>query len=160
MRDSKLFDKAVETFFGPISRRFNLPFSKVRDGIYDIPSPHFIMRVRLDTGHHRGLNVTLRPASFRDFDEDKPGIQLGIGCFIEFYGKKPQDTLIDVFTDKDFLDRARLLAIAAEHYGVPYLLGKGKDWDAVKEVIRKKTEKDTERIKKYRYPKNVREEWI
>jgi hypothetical protein len=160
MRDSQLFDKAVETFFEPLARELSLPLSKIQDGVFDIASQHFIMRIRLDTGHRRGLNVILRPASFREFDEDKPGIELGIGCLIEFQGENPQNTLIEVSTDEDFFEQARLLAIAAERYAVPYLLGQGKDWTAIKEMIERKTEKDVDEIKKYRFPKNVREEWI
>lgn len=160
MRDSKLFDKAVETHFEPLSRKLGLPLSKVQDGIYDIPSRQFIMRIRLDTGHHRGLNVSLRPASFLEFDENKPGIQLGIGCFIEFHGEDPRNTLIEVSSDEDFLERARLLAVMATKYAVPYLLGKGANWKTVSEMVQRQTEKDVEEINKYRFPKNVRKEWI
>jgi hypothetical protein len=142
MRDSQLFDKAVETFFEPFAQKLGLPLSKVWDGAYDIPSQHFIVRIRLDTGHRRGLNVILRPASFREFDENKPGIQLGIGCFIEFHGENPQDTFVEVSTDESFSERARLLAIAAERYAVPYLLGEGKDWEVIQAMVQKKTDKD------------------
>jgi hypothetical protein len=160
MRDSQLFDKAVETFFAPFARKLGLPLSRVRDGVYDIPSPHFIMRIRLHIGHARGLNVILRPATFREFDENALGVQLGIGCFIKFHGENSRDTLIDVFNDEEFVEEARLLAIAAEKYAVPYLRGEGKDWASVKEMVARKTEKDVAEIKKYRFPKNVRKEWI
>ncbi|SRR5258708_18689560 len=159
MRDSDVFDKAVKTFFEPIAQKLALPLSKVREGVYEIPSPYFIMRVRLDTGHARGLNVILRPASAEEFDENKPGVQYGIGCFMEFRGEQLERTFIDVDTDADFLEQARLLALAAERHCVPYLLGKGKDLAAIREGINKKTAADLEEIKKYRFPTNVREEW-
>ena len=79
MRDSVLFDKAVDAFFAPLARKLDLPLIKVRDGVYDISSTHFIMRIRLDTGHRRGLNVILRPASFREFDEDTGRADTGTG---------------------------------------------------------------------------------
>lgn len=160
MRDTKIFDEAVAAFFEPIARKLALPLLKVRDGVYEIPSPHFVMRIRLDTGHRRGLNVILRPASVRDFDENKPGIQYGIGAFMQFHGERIEQTFIDVDSDDDFLKRAQLLAQAAERYGVPYLLGRGENWEAVKEMISKKTAEDLEEIGKYRFPKNVRKEWI
>jgi len=160
MRDSQLFDKAVETFFGPLARKLALPLTKVQDGVYDLPSQHFIMRIRLHTGHRRGLNVLLRPASLRDFDENKPGSELGIACFIEFHGENPQVVFIDVSTDDNFFEQARLLAMAAERYGVPYLRGECKDWEVIKEMISRKTEKNVEEIEKLRFPKNVRKEWI
>jgi hypothetical protein len=160
MRDSQLFEKAVEAHFEPLARRLGLPLSKVREGVYDLPSPYFIMRIRLDTGHRRGLNVSLRPASFLEFDENKPGVQLGIGCFIEFHGEDPNYTLIEVSSDQDFLERARLLALASTKYAAPYLLGEGADWEAVSQMVQRKTEKDVEEMNKFRFPKNVRKEWI
>jgi hypothetical protein len=160
MRDTKIFDEAVMAFFEPIARRLALPLLKVRDGVYEIPSPHFIMRVRLDTGHRRGFNVILRPASAREFDENKPGIQYGIGAFMQLYGEGLEQTFINVDSDEDFLKRAQLLAQTAERYGVPYLLGQGKDWEAVREMVSKKTAADLEEIGKYRFPNNVRKEWI
>jgi hypothetical protein len=160
MRDSELFDQAVTKFFEPIARKIGLPLSKVRDGVYEIHSPHFIMRIRLDTGHARGLNVILREASLLNFDENEPFIQYGIGCFMQFHGEKLEDTFIEVNTNDDFLERARLLAQATEHHGVPYLLGQEKDFNAIKEMVKKGAEKDIEEIKKYRFPKNVRKEWI
>jgi hypothetical protein len=160
MRDLQLFNKAVETFFGLIARELGLPLSKVQDGVYDIPSQYFIMRIRLHTGHRRGLNVLLRPASLRECDENKTGNELGIACFIEFNDENPQATFIDVSTDENFLEQARLLAKTAERYGVPYLRGEGKDWEAIKEMITRKTAQSVAEIRKLQFPKNVREEWI
>lgn len=160
MRDAKIFDEAVAAFFEPIAQKLGLPLSKVKDGVYEIPSPHFIMRIRLDTGHRRGLNVILRPASAANFDENEPGVQYGIGVFMQLHGDGLEQTFIDVGSDADFFRRARLLAQAAERYGVPYLLGQGKDWEAVREMVSKKTAEDPEKIGKYRFPKNVRKEWI
>jgi hypothetical protein len=149
MRDSTLFDIAVETFFEPLARKLGQPLSRVTDGVYEIPSPYFVMRVRLHTGHHRGLNVLLRPTSPREFDENEPGGQLGIGCFVEFCGGDFHDAFGLVSTDEDFMERTRWFAIAAERYGVPYLLGEGKDWEAVKGMVEKKTAKGIEELKKY-----------
>ena len=96
----------------------------------------------------------------RDFDENKAGSELGIACFIEFHGENPQVAFIDVSTDDNFFEQARLLAMAAERYGLPYLRGEGKDWELIKDMINRKTEKNVEEIEKLRFPKNVRKEWI
>jgi hypothetical protein len=149
MRDSELFDKAVGTFFKPLADRFGLPVVRVRHGIFDISSQHFIMRIRLHTGHHRGLNVILRPAAFRDFDENKPGNVLGITCFMEFHGESREEIFIEISTDEQFLELARRLAMAAERYAVPYLLGEGKDWEAVRKMVERKTQEGVEKIKNY-----------
>ncbi len=140
MRDSELFDKAVETFFDPLAKELGLPLSKVRDGVYDIFSPHFIMRIRLDTGHARGLNVILRPGSIRDCDENDYSIeQLGIGNFIKFYGEEWNEPLID--TDKDFLNQAHRLAAVAKRHLAQYLLGNGKDWEAIRSKVKSASQK-------------------
>lgn len=159
MRDSKIFDEAVAKYFAPIAGELGLPLAKVADGIYEISSPHFILRVRLHTGHRRGLNVILREASSCKFDENEPFVQYGIGCFMEFHGEDLKQTFIDVDSEGNFMKQAQLLAQATKRYGVPYLLGQGRDFDAIKEVVRKKAEEGIEQIKKYRFPKTVREEW-
>jgi hypothetical protein len=160
MRDSKIFDEAATRFFGPIARSSGLRLFKVQEGGYDIASPDFIMRVRLHTGHRRGLNVILRPASEGDFDENKPGLQYGIGCFIQFYGEALEKTFIPVDSDEDFLEQARLLAEAAQRYCIPHLLGQGKDLELIQQMIRKKTEEDLKKIGKLTFPSFVHEEWI
>jgi len=160
MRDSEIFDEAIANYFAPIARELGLPLVKVDDGIYEIPSPHFILRVRLHTGHGRGFNVILRQASSRKFDENEPFVQYGIGCFMEFHGEDLNQTFIDVDSDDDFMKQAQLLADATKRYGVPYLLGEGKDFDAIQEIGKKKAQEKIEEIKKYRFPKNVRKEWI
>ncbi len=159
MRDSEIFDEAVANYFTPIAQEFGLPFAKVDDGIYEMSSSHFILRVRLDTGHRRGLNVILRQNSSRKFDENEPFVQYGIGCFMEFHGEDLRNTFIDVDSKEDFIKQSLLLAQATRRYAVPYLLGEGKDFDAIKEIVRKRSEESIEEIKKYRFPKNVREEW-
>jgi hypothetical protein len=158
MRDSELFDKAVKRFFEPMARRVNLPLSKVQEGAYEIQSAFFIMRIRLGTGHRRGLNVLLRPASLHEFDETEPGAEYGVGNFMLFEGEPWEDPTIE--TDADYLKRAEWLASAAERIGLPYLLGQGKNYEAVKEMVKRRTEEEAEKIKKYEFPQNMRKEWL
>lgn len=159
MRDSNLFNKSVTLFFEPLARMHNFPLSKINDGVYEISSPYFIMRIRLHTGHARGLNVTLRQASQRDFDENEPGIEYGIGCFVLFNGQSLKQLFIDVFTDEDFLQQAQLLAEAVKHFGIPYLIGQKNDFETVKEMIDERGESECEEIKKYRFPPFVQKRW-
>jgi len=160
MRDSKIFDEAIAEYFRPIAQGLDLPLSKISDGIYDISSPYFILRIRLHTGHRRGFNVMLRQASSREFDENEPFIQYGIGCFMEFYGEDLKQTFIDVESDGDFMKLAQLLANATKRYGVAYLVGEGKDFNVIQETVKKQAQKSIEEIKNYHFPKNVRKEWI
>jgi hypothetical protein len=160
MLDSEIFDEAVAEYFAPIAQELGLPLTKVDNGIYEIPSPHFILRIRLHTGHRRGFNVILRQASSRKFDESEPFVQYGIGCFMEFHGEDLKQTFIDVDSNDDFMKQAQLLADATKRYGIPYLVGEGKDFDAVQEIVKKQAQEKIEEIRNYRFPKNVREEWI
>ena len=116
------------------------------------------MRIRLHTGHKRGLNVLLRPASACKFDENEPGSEYGIGNFMLFKGAQLEEAVIE--TDEDFLKEAERLAQVAEQFGIPYLIGKGEDFDAIKEMVNQRTEEAVGEIRKYRFPKNVREEWL
>lgn len=160
MRDSKIFDQTVAKFFEPIARKLGLSLVRVMEGVYEIYSPYFIMRIRLDTGHsRRGLNVILREASHREFDERAPYIQYDIGCFTQFYGEKLEDTFIDVLTDEDFIKQAQLLAQAAERYGAPYLLGQGKDFEIIKEVYRKKGAEAAKKWENVQFPSFVKKGW-
>lgn len=165
MRDSKLFDKAVAKFFEPIAQKLGLPLAKISDGVYEMPSPYFILRIRLHSGHHRGLNVMLRQSSTRDFDENKPGIEYDVGCFMLFNGEDIKPLLFDVNTDEDFLKKAQLIAEATKHFGVPYLLGQKNDFEAVREFIKKRGEPELEKIKEMqnnieRNLPSVRQEWV
>jgi hypothetical protein len=164
MRDSKLFDKAVMRFFEPIAQQLGLPISKIRDGVYEMPSPHFIMRIRLHDGHRRGLNVILRSAMLKDFGEDKPDQQYDISCFMLFHGEDLKQIIADVNTDADFIAQAELLAGAVNRFGIPYLLGQKNDFEAIREFMKKRGEPEMERIKQMqrnieRNMPSVRQEW-
>jgi len=166
MCDSELFDKTAEKLFAPIANKLGLPFFKVADGIYEIPSPYFIMRIRLDTGHSsRGLNVILRKTTLPDFVDNKVGYQLGIGCFRLFNGEELKPPCLRVFTDTEFLQQAEWYAEEAEHSGVPYLLGLKDDFEAVQNFMAKRSEPEVKRIREMnaRILRNmrgqVREEW-
>jgi hypothetical protein len=149
MRDAVLFDRAVAKFFKPIADKLQLPLFKVAYNIYEIPSPYFIMRIRLHGGRYRGINVILRRTTLRDFVDNKPGFQLGIGCFAQFIGEelKGFKQLLPTATDADFMEQAQLFMVQAERFGVPYLLGLKDDFEAVEKFIVKRGEPEVQRIK-------------
>lgn len=132
MRDSKIFDEAVLQFFGPIASAAELPLSKVQDGVYEITSPNFVMRIRLHTGHQRGINVILRRASNEAFDEKHPGY--GIVHFVKFGGGEWESDET-VRTDTDFMRKAHQFARAAERYGIPQLLGKEDHFNDIEQRV-------------------------
>jgi hypothetical protein len=157
LRDAELFDEAVARFFRPFAQKHNFSLSKVREGVYDIFSPFFIMRVRLDTGHRRGLNVLLRPSTIRAFDENVARTEYGIANFVRFQGGEWKEGLID--TDIDFMERAEWLGCTSEKFGLPYLLGQKNDFDSIKTMVELRTKNDTRKINKYDLPQMVRKKW-
>jgi len=164
VRDSELFDKSVAKFFAPIAKKLQLPLVKVNDYIYEIPSPHFIMRIRLNGGRHRGLNILLRQTTLRDFVDNKPYIQYGLGCFDLSNGEELKP-LPPVLTDADFLQQAQSFAAEAERLGAPYLLGLKDDFEAIREMMRKRVEPRLKEIREMtanirrNMRGQVREEW-
>jgi hypothetical protein len=92
MPNSTLFDQTAHELFEPIAQKHGLEFFKRNDGSYEIVSAHFIVRIREDTGHRRGLNVLLRRSSFRNFDENSPDdIEYGLGNVARFKGEEWQN---------------------------------------------------------------------
>ena len=107
MRDLGIFDMAVAKYFEPIAQKLKLPLKKISDGIYEIESSHFILCIRLATGHHRGLNAILRQASVCDFDKKKPNMQYDVASFMLFNGLGIESLIFDVNTDDEFLKIGR-----------------------------------------------------
>lgn len=161
MRDSLIFDEAIAKYFAPFARDIGLPISKMSDGIYEITSPYFILRVRLHTGHRRGLNVLMRLSKYREFSDDDrtPGVMYGIGCFMENSCKDWQNKFVDVETDDDFRKQTELLAEAAKQFLAPYLLGEKKDFQVIKETWDRKGKAAAAEIRKLKFPSFAQKRW-
>src|SRR5262245_59887103 len=121
MRELKLFDDAVQRYFMPVAERLRLQTSRVRDGFYELASPFLVARIRLDTGHRRGLNVIAHKPSMREIDENEPWSQIGIANFAKAAGEECLEP--DIENDGDFLERAAWLAKATDRLLTPYFLG-------------------------------------
>ena len=161
MRDSNLFDKAIAKYFAPFAHDTGLPLSKVSDGIYEISSPHFILRIRLHTGHRRGLNVMMRLSKYREFSDDDhtPGVMYGIGCFMENSGEDWQSKFADVETDEDFRKQTELLAEATKQFLTPYLLGGKNDFQVIKDKWDEKGKAAVSEIRKLKFPSIAQKRW-
>jgi hypothetical protein len=160
----RIFDSAVVTFFEPIAQKYGFPIVKIKNGIYEIPTPHFILRIALDFERDMGLNVTLREVSLRDFDDRALNVEYGIGCFMLFNGEDIKPLHFDINTDEGYLKMAQLLADQTERFAVPYLLGQKDDFEAVREFMKKRSAPAVERMRQMqrnieRNMPNVRQEW-
>lgn len=156
---SSAFDDAVARFFEPLAHRSNLPIQKLFDGIYEIAGQSFAMRIRRGIGHRKGILVTLLPTRDRYYDDlENIRGELGLGNFVEFNNEQLTESGID--TPEGYLQEAEKLAKSAERFLVPYLLGTRSDFIEVKEHVRKRGEEALREVKKYQFPRNVREEWL
>jgi hypothetical protein len=155
---SKTFDAAVSRHFKPIARRFSLPINRLKDGVYEIPSPYFIMRIRFGIGHGKSILVTLACVDEKPADIDDESKEYGIGVIAAYNGEEMCTEQVD--TIEDFLQQAERTARLAEEFGIPYILGQKSDFNEVKEFVRERIEKAVSKVKAYRFPKNVREEWL
>src|SRR4051794_29751256 len=111
MTNLQLFDQAVRNYFFPITGDARFVLERVDDGLYRIVGGDFIVHIRMDTGHHRGLNVLIAPRT------DAPTIDdLGYGILnvAEYNGYKLE--LLDNDTESEYFESAERLADATRRF--------------------------------------------
>lgn len=152
----RAFGDAVTTFFAPIANRAGLELQKLRPDIYQIAGSDFILRLRRGTGHRKDLLVTLSRLAVPVRDLDDLSGELGLGVIAEYNGVEfPRDDL----TSEESLDSSvRRAAETAEQVCVPYLLGQKSDFDEIRSFVDRKIE--AAREPPFKFPPNVREEWL
>jgi hypothetical protein len=149
----KEFDDAVAKFFKPLANRFEFPITKLRDGIYEITGGAFAVRIRQGTGHRKDFVVTLAPLVLLPDDLDDLSHEIGLGVVAEFNGKQLHEC---GDFQCDFSEAAKFTELLC----VPYLLGTKNDFGEIQYFVERKIEESGIQSKKYRFPRNVREEWI
>ena len=147
------FDDAADRFFLPLAKRAGLQIKKLCDGIYEIPGRTFVMRIRQGTGHRRDFLVTLAPKSSLPDNLDDLSQEIGLGVVAEYNGKQLQ---VQSDYHSDFAEAAKI----AEMFCIPYLLDTKKDFEEIRRFVECKITESGLETKKYRFPHNVREEWI
>jgi hypothetical protein len=142
----EIFEKVVTAYFGPIAQKYGLPLVKIKDNIYEMPSPYFILRIGVYSGHGSGRNITatLHQVTLCNFAENKPLCQYGVGWLGSFAEDKSEPFHADLNTDDGFLKKAQMLASQTECFAISYLLGEKDDFEAVSEFVQKKIENDPE----------------
>lgn len=154
------FERAVARYCEPIARDHDWPLIRLRENVYEIPSPHFVMRVRFDVGAHtKSINATMIPTEQMPGDvENGDSGELGVaviagynGISIEYIPRKA--------TEEGFYEQAQYVSDMAKTFGVPYLLGDKSDWNSVKNYIQEKINADAEKISNYKFPPNVQKRW-
>jgi hypothetical protein len=64
-RHSRIVEKAVSNCFEPMAKKHGLKIYKIRQCVYEIPAPYFVLRIELDGECDSGIVVTLRDMSIR-----------------------------------------------------------------------------------------------
>jgi len=154
----RMFDDAAARFFAPIASRAKLPFQSLGDGVYEIQSREFTMRVRRGTGHRKDILITLLPTVERSADLGDLSKEIGLGVIAKFRGENLAEP--SLATQEEYFRYSENLAIASERLLVPYLQGNKTDFSEIKAFVAKNAEKAVSEIPEYRFPKNVRKEWI
>ena len=154
---SNTFDEAVAKFFAPIVSRANLAIRKLGQGVYEVQSPEFTMRIRRGSGHRKDILVTLLPTAERPSDIRDLSKEIGFGVIANFHGEKLAELPFD--TEDDYFRYASSLATAAEKFLLPYPLGLRTDFLEIKDFVKANVDKALSEMPKYRFPKNVRKEW-
>jgi hypothetical protein len=155
-----LFKKAVAQYFEPIAHENNLPLVRPGEKLYEIPSIHFVMRIRFDVGAHtKSINATLIQSHQMPGDIEEGCLdELGVGVIAGYNGVEVRYVPWEQ-TEEGFLQQAKAIAIQAKQFAVPYLLGQKSDWNYVRAYIQEKIDEDVERIKAYKFPPNVQKRW-
>lgn len=152
------FDRAVANFFAPLAANAKLASQQLCDGVYEVQGKEITMRIRRGTGHRKDILVTLLPTAERPADNDDLSKEIGLDVVAEFCGQTVAESSLD--TEEEYLRSAGVLATAADKLLFPYLLGDRTDFAELKKFVAARAEKAVSEIPDYRFPKNVRKEWI
>lgn len=152
------FDQAVAHHFAPLAVNAKLAIQHLCDGAYEVQGKEFIMRIRRGTGHRKDILVTLLQSAERPAENDDLSKEIGLGVVAQFYGEKLEEASLD--TQEEYLRSAGSLAEAAGRLLFAYLIGDRTDFAQLKNFATARSGKAVSEIPDYRFPKNVRKEWI
>lgn len=154
------FERAVARYFEPIARQHRWPFIRTSAQLYEIPSPHFVMRIRFNIGAHaKSINATLIPTKELPGDvEDGGHGELGVAVIAGFNGVPIEYIPWDA-TEEGLFKEAQHVSNMAQQFALPYLLGQKSDWESIKKFICRKADESVKEVKKYRFPRRVQKRW-
>lgn len=146
-------DNSVQKWFGQLAGTLGLQVEKVTDGVFEIRSDDFWLRISGSRNHGSDL-VDLAITLFSN--QRKRGI--GLANIMEFYGDRLISTEL-VATPASVDREIERLAQLASKYCKPFLRGVSTDWRKITEFVERKIVDESVRERKYDLPKFVREEW-
>jgi hypothetical protein len=154
----ELFDSEVRRAFKPISEQLGVPLEQVIQGVYQLGSHGYWLRIRRGTGHRKDFLITL---SIREKSKEELSDaidEVGLGVIVEYKGSQlPQSSLDSLDDWKAALEQA---SRNTQQFLSPYLTGECNDFDEILNYIERKVIDTGIRGKTFRFPRNVREEWL
>jgi hypothetical protein len=162
LREQKItletFDFAVSQYFEPMAKRFRLSISHLKDGLYEIQSPYYSMRIEYTEGHiGKQILATLFPTKDRPANVEDRVRKYGVGLIAKYNGVDMQTHPVRAV--EDFLSQADHIEKMTEKFCVPYFLGQKNDFEQIESYAEGLIEKSGIRKMKWKLPKNAREEW-
>lgn len=154
----KTFDSVVPDLFASLAQRAKAGLRRVADGVYEIEAQGFTARVRYGTGHRKDILVTLLPTSEKPLELSDLSREVGLGAVAKFCGENLPELSFD--NEEEYLAYASALAASAEKFLLPYLLGLRTDFSAIKEFVSKNAREGDREVSEFKFPKNVRKEWL
>jgi hypothetical protein len=152
------FEVGIADSFQPLAIRTGLPLRKLHDGVYELVCKEFVMRIRRGTGHGKDFLVTLSRKKVVSGDPLDLTGEVGLAVLAEYNGATADALALRA---RDSSSGAfRRAAEAAEHFCLPYLLGRRIDFADIQQFVEDKIQKSGAYTRKYHFPPNVRKEWI
>ncbi len=152
------FDDVVVNFFAPLADRAKTELRRVADGINEIGTQGFTARVRYGTGHRKDILVTLLATCEKPLEISDLSKEIGLGAVAKFRGENLPE--LPFQNEEEYLRYASNLAASAEKFLLPYLLGLRTDFSAIKEFVSKNGLEAAREVSEYKFPKDVRKEWL
>ena len=154
------FERSVRNCFGQLATKLGLRLAVLPDGIFEIESAQFCMRIRASSGHVSDLVdllVTLVPVEerFAKFGVEKGEISLG--RIMDYYGDGLNAS--PVSSAERLQAEIKRQAQLALKYGAPFLSGSSRDWSNIEKYVEQKIVEAGIPEMKFDLPKFVREEW-
>jgi hypothetical protein len=147
------FEQSVRKWFDEVAAKRGLRVEKVSDGVLQIRSPKFRLRVSGSRNHGTDL-VDVGVTLFSD--ESQPGI--GLANIMEFRGDRLVSPELRA-RSADIDAEVRRLSDLAEEYCGAFLAGQRDQWNDIVQFVEEKIAREGIHESKYSLPGFVRQEW-
>lgn len=158
MNDLEFIDGLIIRFFSPVAAKVGRPLQRIADGVYEICSSVFTIRIRFCEGHGKSILATIMLTSERSTDPSDLRDEIGVGVVARYEGKSMHTE--QKTTAEELVEQAKEVATKTDTLLVPFLLGLRNDFESIRKYVESLIIESGMREKTWNFPKNVREEWL